>query len=173
MDDNVLTLDMILDLPNQLLNQTEKFETYIDVLSKETCEKHNVREYRLYVEKKFDQYFEATVINRFPVGTVIHISPLYELREYDVQKGISNPTELAALKLVKNSNYAEKFYNSMIVLSTKLTKQEIIYLVKTFFEKEKEDFICSILRIGKTKLQYIKKSCIIKMYFELKTLDDE
>ena len=52
-----------------------------------------------------------------------------------------------------------------MTLALKLTMQESIYMVDTFFSKKSEDIISEKLGICRNTLQNIKKSCLVKISF--------
>lgn len=77
----------------------------------------------------------------------------------------------------KVGNYVEKkidlniwskdLYNILIHLSEKLTFQETMNLIATFFEDITEDDVCEKLDVCRKSLYKIKKSCLVKIKLEL------
>ena len=60
-----------------------------------------------------------------------------------------------------------------MVLSLKLTSDEAIYLINTFLAHKSEDDIAEMIGVSKSYLQKIKKSCIVKMWIDLKKFCEE
>jgi len=58
-------------------------------------------------------------------------------------------------------------YNSILLVVSKLTKEEVEYFTNTFLNHKSEEEIAYQIGISKTALQKYKKSCIIKTWIEM------
>lgn len=170
---NTLTFEMVLHLPETLHELAEVYGDCSELLGNEICDQYNIRAIRLDIEKKFTKFKNMKSIQKLPVESLANLSPSFNLKEGFSQRKISKPTENIAIKLVSSENYLEKFYNCSIMLATKLTRDEVEFLVKTFFYNKTFNITMSEMSVGKNKMEEIKRSCIVKTYCEFEALDDE
>ena len=70
---------------------------------------------------------------------------------------------------IDREKWSRDFYNCLINLSYKLTFNEAFYIVNTYFGKMTEEVISENLDISRNTLQKIKRSSLVKMYFEFKS----
>lgn len=79
---------------------------------------------------------------------------------------INDPVSQYVEKNIDLNIWTRDFYNMILTLSTKLTFNEAIYLVDTFFDERAEEQISEKLQICRKSLQKIKKSCLVKIKIE-------
>ena len=70
---------------------------------------------------------------------------------------------------IDREKWSRDFYNCLINLSYKLAFNEAFYIVNTYFGKMTEEVISENLDISRNTLQKIKRSSLVKMYFEFKS----
>lgn len=168
-----LTLDKILELPNDLLKTAEKYDEYSELLRKKIYNEYDSKELKEKIVKKFERFKDAKYLYRYPIESCIKTTPTYQLREGMIPKQVSSKIEKVITQRVDDQMWAGCFYDTLMIVATKLTMQEAIYLVDSFFGNKSEDVIAEKLAICRTTLQNIKKSCLVKVWIELKTLDGE
>lgn len=171
--DFTLTLDKILELPNDILKASEKYNEYSELLRKKVYDDYDFKELRENIEEKFDKFKDAKFLYNFPVESNIRTTPTYQVREGSTSNTPISKVEQAIVKKVDNQIWMNEFYNSLMTVAAKLTLQEAYYLVDSFFSHKSEEIIAEKLGICKMTLQNVKKSCLIKLWIELRTLDEE
>lgn len=171
--DFTLTLDKILELPNDILKTSEKYDEYSELLRKKVYDDYDFKELREKIEKKFDKFKDMKYLYNFPVESSIRITPTYQVKEGSTSNSPISKVEQAIVKKVDSQLWMNCFYDSLMKVAAKLTLQEASYLVDSFFSHKSEDIIAEKLGICKMTLQNIKKSCLIKLWIELRTLDEE
>ncbi len=165
---NILTFDMILELPNIILSESKKYDKYAQLLRKDIYDKYDIKDTRKKVEKYFNRYKDVKYLYKFPFNYNITSSSFNVTK---VHSGNNDKTSLAVAKNVDEQIWAYDFYECLVNLSPKLTEQESIYLVDTFFSGISEEIISEKLNICRNTLQNIKKSCIVKTWFAFQDLN--
>lgn len=168
---NALSFDKILDLPNEMLRTAEKYNDYAELLRKKVYQEYDSKTLKDDIMKKIDKYKDTKYLYNYSVESLIKITPKYELKESTTSNTSSSVVENIVTRSVDQHLWIECFYETMLVVAAKLTTQEAIYLVDSFFGNKSEDFIAEKLMVCKMTLQNIKKSCLVKTWIELKTLD--
>lgn len=171
--DFTLNLNMILDLPNKIMNISAEYDEYSELLRKKVCESYDLKELRENVERKFNRFKDTKYLCKFPIEPTIKITPTYELKEEQKSNSPISKVEQTIMNQIDNQIWIQDFYNAMLTVAIKLTKQEATYLVDSFFKNKSEDFIAEKLQVCKMTLQNIKKSCLIKIWIEIRTLNED
>lgn len=163
-----LSLDIVLNLPKTILKNVEMYEEYSSLVSKETIDKY----YHKGLKKEINQFF-----NNF---RDLQYSSQYSINYYGkhfldqsisiTRKNGSIVEKLATIS-VDNNIWLADFYNRMMKISSKLTMQEAVYLVDTFFAHRSEEIVSEKLGICRVTLQKIKKSCLVKIWLELQHIE--
>ncbi len=166
-----LTLDMILELPFEVLKKSEKYNEYSQLLDKDIYDKYDVIQMKEDIASKFNRFKSAKFSCNLPPEYNIKITPSYQIREGTSSNKISDPVGELVRDFVDNQIWFVKFYNSVTNLASKITTQEAVYLVDTFFSNKSEEFISEKLGISKNTLQKIKKSCLMKTWLEFQSLE--
>ena len=161
-----LTLDMFLNLPDKILNVAKSPNSnYLSLLDENTCNKYfyvGLRKDLLNIINKFNEQKYSFSIND---KNIISSSSL-ELKENKFTKNYSDRVFIFVQQKIESEKLTLNIYNKIISLSYKLTFAEAIYFINSFFAKIGEEAISEKLGISRTYLQKIKKSCLVKMYFE-------
>lgn len=152
-----LTFEMYVSLPTQILNTQKE---YTNLLSEEIINTYYYSDLRKDLNKCFIRFNDLKYLCDF---TPSSNSFNEKVKSYTINDTIGKFVE----KRIDNNFWAYEFYNSVLTLSEKLTKTEVFYLTETFFTNNTEENISEKLNISRTHLQKIKKSCLVKMYFDL------
>lgn len=139
------------------------------LISRDVYNEYNVLNYKAELLKMFSRFRSSRYFCKS-----IEINSITTNYEFGEIKSsiISDPVGNHTGNIIDEQIFARSFSKSLIDLSYKLTYEESIYLVKTFMEKMSEEHIAEILHISKPTLQKYKKSCLIKMWIELKQYKD-
>ncbi len=169
---DILTLDKILDLPNEVLKTSKKYDEFSEPLRKSVIDQYNIKEIKEEITKKFNKFKDAKYYYNFQLEQLINLVPDYALKDYETSKSTESSVENIVQKQEDGKIWVSIFYKTLIHVSAKLTLNEAIYLVDSFFRNKSEEFIAERLHICKQTLQGIKMSCLVKVWLELKTLND-
>lgn len=162
---SILTFDKLMSLPNEIIRISENNE-FIGLLSNEVINEY----YYLDLKKDLTHY-----MNRFnDMKFLYHSSNNFSIQStsYSEAKNIKSKTTKSAVeefvdKKVDTEKLVEEVYNHLISLSHKLNLDEQKYFIETFFKNGSEESISEKLGICRKTLQNIKKSCLVKMYLEI------
>ena len=167
-----VTYNEIIELPNTIIHNAEKYSEFADLLSKKLCDNFDLKETKNKIDELFDNFKEIKYLYNIPFEK-IKVTPSYELKENAFTNNSNNSFENAVLKHLDKQLWVQKFYEKLVVVSTKITIEEAVYLVNTFFSKKSEEVIAEKLGISLRTLYNVKKSCVIKVWSELKIFYDE
>lgn len=165
---NIVTLDQLVNISKVIIGNVEINEEFNLLLDESISNQFDILEGKKQLLDLFSKFNSARYLYDFPIEQNVKISPNYELHESSHQRIITSQVENAIERYVDKQLLTTEIYNSIIKLSYKLTNDESIYLLNTFFKHKSEEEISEIIGISKTYLQKIKKSCIVKMWIELK-----
>ena len=84
-----------------------------------------------------------------------------------------DPVNKSIQTILDNKKIAFEFYETLCKVAYTLTLKETKYLIYHFIYHKELQEICKILNISSSKLAYIEKSCLIKVYNKLKTTNLE
>lgn len=170
----VITLEMLLDLPKELLKKSIEYNEYAVLLDKEQYSKYDCKELKKKINEYFVYFKNVKYFYRFPTNYEIFINNSYDNIKVSSTNSISDPVfSFVSKELDEKAEIAKwtnNFYNTILVIASKLTIQEATYLIDCFFSNKSEEITCEKLRICRNTLQKIKKSCIVKSWIELETL---
>lgn len=169
--DETFTLDMLLDLPRKLLKKAEEYDEYTGLLEKRKYQDYDFKELKKEIQEYFDSFKETKYSYKFSAELSINITHPFQFREGSSQRTNNDPFSKAIEKHIDDKIWLYKFYNILLVAGQKLTLQEAIYFVDTFFGNKTEDIISEKLGICRNTLQGVKKSCLVKVYAEIQTLE--
>lgn len=171
--DFTLTYDKLMKFPDDFLNEAKNYYDSSELLSKHTYEGYDLKELREKIEAKFEKFKDAKYIYKYPAETRIRTTPTYQPREGFVPRSNTSQQEKIVTKMGDSLIWVEQFYDTfMEAVARKLTEQEAVYLMDSFFKHRSEDDIADKLSICKVTLQKIKKSCLVKVWIELETLEN-
>lgn len=151
------------DLAIQILN-IAKENKYTSLLSKETVDKY----YNTYLKKELQENFY-----RFKEALLEEKSYLYDGHLYNgiKSKTVNTDKILNCVESnIRDKIWLEAFYNVMLSTAKTISLEEAIYLVGTFLGNITQDEMSSNLKISRSTLNKIKKSCLVKMHLAFKDL---
>ena len=171
--DSTLTLDMIFNLPNEILDTSKKYKEMSEMLSISICNKYDTKELTGKINNMFVRFKNVKYFYNFSVESSIKITPTYQLSEGSGQRSNASQVESIVTREVDSIIWATKFYDTVIFVAKKLTEQEATYLVNSLIKNKSESAIAEILGVCPRTIHHIKKSCLIKVWAELEPLEDE
>lgn len=161
-----LTLEMLLELPEKILSIAKDTKSvYLSLLEEETYGKYYFHDLKKDLSRIFND-FNDTKYSFSLSNAHENITHNYEIQGNKLLNNSSDKVANYVMKKIDSENMAVDIYNKVISLSHKLTYTEAIYFINTFFAKLGEEAISEKIGISRTYLQKIKKSCLVKMYFE-------
>ncbi|MCI8575419.1 MAG: hypothetical protein HFI09_03015 [Bacilli bacterium] len=163
-----LTLNDLLELPNEVLKTCEKYQDYSDLLQESIVNQYYHKNLRKDLNLLFEQFKEIKY--SYPFSYLYYTKSIQS--DVCIQSSSKNHDPIGNFVSSHMDQYLwlERFYQAVLMLATKLSNQEAVYLVDSFFGHRSEDFISDKLGISRMTLQKIKKSCLVKMYFEFQFL---
>lgn len=171
---DIVTLDQLLNISKNISNNVEQNKIYNILLDENICNNYDIIEIKKKLQSLFTSFKSARYLYEFPVECSISISANYEekLGSFTQRNNISK-IEQAIQKYTDKQLHTTNVYNTIMILSLKLTGDESIYLINTFLAHKSEDDIAEMIGVSKSYLQKIKKSCIVKMWIDLKKYCEE
>lgn len=143
--------------------------------------RENDEQNMLILKKVYDQYdvleYKKKIMRLFKtLRQEKYIRPEYSIKmstnyEHNSNRSSnSNGSQMENFvdKYIDSMKREEEVCESLLKLSKKLTMEEMIYFINTFLLDKTEENIADTIGISKTSLQKIKKSCLVKAWFELK-----
>lgn len=170
----IVTLDQLLNISKSISNYVEQNKMYNILLDENICNNYDIIEIKKKLQSLFTSFKSARYLYEFPVECSISISANYEekLGSFTQRNNVSK-IEQAIQKYTDKQLHTTNIYNTIMILSLKLTGDESIYLINTFLAHKSEDDIAEMIGVSKSYLQKIKKSCIVKMWIDLKKFCEE
>ena len=170
----IVTLDQLLNISKNISNNVEQNKIYNILLDENICNNYDIIEIKKKLQSLFTSFKSARYLYEFPVECSISISANYEekLGSFTQRNNVSK-IEQAIQKYTDKQLHTTNIYNTIMILSLKLTGDESIYLINTFLAHKSEDDIAEMIGVSKSYLQKIKKSCIVKMWIDLKKYCEE
>ena len=171
---DIVTLEQLLNISKKISNNVEQNKIYNILLDENICNNYDIIEIKKKLQSLFTSFKSARYLYEFPVECSISISANYEekLGSFTQRNNISK-IEQAIQKYTDKQLHTTNVYNTIMILSLKLTGDESIYLINTFLAHKSEDDIAEMIGVSKSYLQKIKKSCIVKMWIDLKKYCEE
>lgn len=165
-----LSLNDLLELPNVILKTCEKYEEYSELLQDSIIVQYYHKNMRKELNTIFEQFKEMKYSYPFSYNYYSKVIS----NDVCVQGGNKNNDPIGNFISNHMDQYLwlERFYQAILTLATKLSNQEAVYLVDSFFGHRSEDFISDKLGISRMTLQKIKKSCLVKVYFEFQFINN-
>ena len=164
---NMLSLDLLLELPNKILSASNDNTSYLDLLGDGLINEYFYSNLRKDLDKLFQKFKDYKYLYSSNSNYDI-TSSMNNLNQIVINTNRNNDKVFNYVtKQLDMENWINDFYKSLLSISQKLTDAEAIYLVDTFFSSKSEEFISEKLKICKASLQKIKKSCLVKIYLEL------
>ena len=169
---DIITLNMLLELPNEILKKSAAYAEYTTLLRKEVFDKYDVKTLKKTINNQFNKLKDIKYSYNYYEETLSTVNnSIYEI-VVDKAKYQDSKIEKLVNSTIDKQFWATKFYCTVLRIASKLTHKEAKYLVMTFFSELSEEEISTHLQISRNTLQNIKKSCLVKTWFELKNFDD-
>ena len=166
--DNIVTLDQLLNITDTIKANSKEQEDFNQLLDKCIVDNYDILENKQKLLKLFSRFKSARYLYDFPIEDQIKTTTSYEEKVGFTQRSNSSKVETAVQKYCDEQIHTTNVYYSILKVSYKLTGDEVVYLINTFLTHKSEDDIAELIGISKTYLQNIKKSCIVKMWVDLK-----
>lgn len=167
---DVITKDMILNFPKKIYEKSGEYSENAILIRKSVYEKFDTKELKKEISSLFRKFQEISYMYRFPDANHAIASPSFEIQENMLTNRFTDKTGRIVEKQIDNQLWATVFYYRILNLAAKLTKEEVFYLVETFFKNQSELIISEKLGICKNTLKGIKKSFLVKSKCELEDL---
>lgn len=163
---NQLTLNMLLDLPHDVLKISNKIDSYLDLLSDDICREYYYTDLKKDLIKYFNKFKDVKYKYKYCENFNLKSNSNYEVEGVFGNNIISDKVGNYVAKNIDLEIWTLDFYNNVVSIAHKLTYQEAIYFVDTFFANKTEEQISEKLSICRKTLQKIKKSCLVKILLE-------
>lgn len=169
-----LSYAALLNFPQDFIKAANKYCDLTERLSKRERDKYDIEELRTIIDKRIEVFKDTKYLYKYPNEIYnVSITPNYQQKEVMTPRKLSSQQEDKVDPNVDRQIWATKFYYALKdSLSTKLTREECVYFIDSYFRKENEDNIAAKLGICKETLQKHKMSCLIKILTEVKATDD-
>lgn len=171
--DNVVTLNQLLNVSSTIKDNSSINKQYNELLDAYICNQYDIVDIKDKLDKLFSSFKSARYLYDFPLEDSISISPNYDFQESFTQRSTESKIENAVQRYIDKQIETTNIYYSLMKVSYKLTGDEVIYLENTFFTHRSEEDVAELIGISRTYLQKIKKSCLVKMWVDLKQYCDE
>lgn len=164
-----LTFNKLVELPEQIIEQTKKYGDIIDYLSPVEMSRYDYKDALDVITHLITKFKDAMFIYNFPVENSIRINSLVGINVNS--KNVSDKVGDIVANHVDKQLWVKQLYYTLLQAAPKLNKNEAIYFVDSFFKKQSEESIADTLMISRLTLRNkVKKSCIIKLWIELEPL---
>ncbi len=166
--DGIVTLNELMNISDYIKDISKENEKYNELIDEKICDQYNT----VYIKNRlidlFSDFKSARYLYNFPIGESIKTTSNYEIDESFHQRNNVSQVEEAIKKHIDKQLLTTDIYNSILKVSYKITGDEVVYLINTFLMRKSEEDIAEIIGISKTYLQKIKKSCLVKMWTDLR-----
>lgn len=163
-----------LNFPQDFLTAASKYYDLTERLSKRERDKYKIEELREIIDRRIEVFKDTKYLYQYSneLNNTLKASN-YQPKEVMTPRKLSSPQEDKVDPTVDRQIWANKFYYALIdSLSTKLTREESIYFIDSYFRNRTEDEIASKIGICPDTLQKYKISCLIKLLTEVRATDD-
>lgn len=168
-----LTLDMIYDLPNRIVSNSETNEEKVAQIPEKECNTYNLIEIKSKLSHMFSRFNGVKFYYNIKSEEMVKISATYEYKDWMSQQSTISQQERIVMEKYDNMVWASKFYESIISLSKGLTKKEAIALAYGLIAHQSVEFMAEMMGVCPRTVFPIKKSCIVKTWLALETLYEE
>lgn len=166
--DGIVTLNQLLNIKDLIADNSKSYSDDNELLEDYVLGQYDTIHIREKLLKLFADFKSARYLYDFPLDENIKITSSTNNHEVFTQKDTTSHIEKAIEKYIDKQLLTTDIYNSIIKVSYKLTNDEVLYLTYTFLTYKSEEYIAELIGISKSYLQKIKKSCLIKLWTELK-----
>ena len=166
--DHIVTLNELINISDYIKEVSDKNKQYNELIDEKICDRYDITDIKNQLIDLINRFKSARYLYEFPISNSIKITPTYERDESSHQRSNISKVEQAIEKQIDKQLLTTDIYNSIIKVSYKLIDAEVVYLINTFLTHKSEEDIAEIIGISKTYLQKIKKSCLVKMWTDLR-----
>lgn len=166
MINRIVSFEQLINIKETIKVNSEKYEQDNNVLESRIYNIYDVLAIKKDLISLFEDFKNAKYLYTFPSNTKITSNYDYgsKVSSFSSASKIENAIE----RKIDKQLLTTEIYDSIIGLSYKLTGREAIYLINTFLNHKSEEEIAYMENVSKTYLQKIKKSCIVKMWIDLR-----
>ena len=168
-----LTLDMIYDLPNKVMSNSETNENEVALIPIKECKEYNITEIKSKLSRMFSKFNGVKFYYNIKPEELVNVSPTYNFKDWMSQRSTMSQQERIVMEKYDNMIWASKFYESIISLSKGLTKNEAIFLTYGLIANRTNEFMAELMSVSVRTVDPIKKSCMVKAWLALETLYEE
>ena len=169
-----LSYATLLSFPEDFTKAANKYCDLTEKLSQRECDKYDLAELREIIDKRIEIFKDTKYLYKYPnqIYDVLKASN-YQPKEVMTPRKLSSPQEDKVDPNINRQIWATKLYYAfMDSLSTRLTREEYVYFIDSYFRQVNGDDIAAKLSMCKETLQKHKKSCLIKVLTEIKATED-
>lgn len=157
-----VSLEKYLLLPTVIINKTSLLNNIVNLLSESFIDQFYYSDLRKDLLKYFEKYNDSLIYfnsRNYQNSFSSNIFGIELIQSNLVSDKVSKNTK----EKVDAQIWINDFYTAILDLSSKLTNQEAIYVVRSLFLGLSEENICEELSISRNCLQKIKKSALVKL----------
>ena len=166
--DGIVTLNELINISDYIKSASATNEEYNELIDEKICDQYDIVDIKKKLTDLFTNFRSARYLYNFPVSDSIRTTPIYEKDESFHQRNNVSQVENAVSRYVDKQILTTNIYNSILNVSSKLVDDEVVYMINAFLLRKTEEDIADILGISKTYLQKAKKSCLVKMWTDLR-----
>lgn len=164
-----LTFNKLVELPDQILEKTNKYGDVIDYLSPIEMSRYDYKDALNTITYLVTKFKDAMFVYNFPIESSININSATGININS--KNLADKVGDMVANHVDKQLWVSQLYYTLLEAAPKLNKNEAIYFVDSFFKKISEERIAETLMMSRVTLRNkVKKSCIIKLWIELEPL---
>ncbi len=165
----------IVRLPEKVKQQYKKNEGLNSLISKETISKYDCNLIRLKLIRCVKKYKDKQYLfkENYDVANEQLITSVYGNGTIG-EKTFTDKIGECIMASVDSKVWVQKFYEIILEIAPKLTRDEVIYFVECIYKGTSEESIVGKLNVGRNKLKYhVKPSCLIKIWWMAKDVIEE
>lgn len=170
---HIVTLNEMINISNKLIEISSQFNNLNSLITSDLCEQYYTNINKKKLQKLFSKFISARYVYEFPIDEAIQITSNYKYNGRCSNSNNTSKVENAIETMVDKQLRITEIYDRLLVVSSKLILDEVHYMIGAFINHKPEESIAESLHMSKTYLQKIKKSCVIKMWIDLKAYCDE
>lgn len=123
--DSTLTLDMIFNLPNEILDTSKKYKEMSEMLSISICNKYDTKELTGKINNMFVRFKNVKYFYNFSVESSIKITPTYQLSEGSRQRSNASQVESIVTREVDSIIWPLNFMILLYLLLKNLQRKKL------------------------------------------------
>lgn len=164
---DIVSFDKLCKIKETILSLNNEYALENQYLNEQICEQYDVISIKKRLLKFFEEFKSAKYLFEFPVEEISQITSNYGITMSAHLNNNVSKVESSITRYVDKQLRTTNIYNSILLVVSKLTKEEVEYFTNTFLNHKSEEEIAYQIGISKTALQKYKKSYIIKTWIEM------